>query len=69
MSYKQKFVYTDNHGQNIWNKVKKSNKAEQEQKILITASVQFLTAITEVLFSIHILFLIFSYFLRSYAVA
>ena len=65
MSYKQKFVYTDNHGQNLWNKVKKSNKAEQEQKTLITASVQFLTAVTKVLFSIHIFFLIFSYFLRS----
>ena len=45
-----KFFTTDNHGQNIWNKVKKSSKINEEQKTLITASVQFLIAITKVLF-------------------
>ena len=31
-------LYTYNHGHNIWNKVKKSSKIEQEQKSLMTAS-------------------------------
>ena len=35
--YKQIFVNTDNHGQNILNKVKKSSETGREQKTLITA--------------------------------
>ena len=35
---KQKFVYSDNSGQNTWNKVKKSSKIGQEQKPLISTS-------------------------------
>ena len=43
-------LYTYNHGHNIWNKVKKSSKIEQEQKSLMTASAKFLTAIAKILF-------------------
>ena len=48
--YKHKFGYTDNPGQNIWNKVKKSSKIEQYQKNLATASAYFLGAFTKSLF-------------------
>ena len=50
LSYKQKLVYTANHGQNIWNKVKKSIKTDEEQKIVIFASGYLLTPFTRVLF-------------------
>ena len=36
---------TCNPGQNVWNKLNKSNETEQEQKILITASAYILSAI------------------------
>ena len=34
----KKVFYTENQGQNVWNKVNKSNEIGQEQKTLITAS-------------------------------
>ena len=39
MSYKQKYVYTDNYGQISLNKVKKSSKIGEEQKSVRTTSV------------------------------
>ena len=38
------FVCSDNPGQNIWNKIGKSNKTGQDKNILISASAGFLTA-------------------------
>ena len=34
----EKFVYTDNYGQNIWNNVKTLSKTRQEKKTSIIAS-------------------------------
>ena len=53
--FRQRFIkkevqFANNTGQNIWNKVKKSSKIWQEQKTLITASVQILITIAIVLF-------------------
>ena len=43
-----KFVYSDNPGQNIWHKVKKSSKIEQDFKNLLSNFAWFLTAIAKV---------------------
>ena len=40
----QKFVYSDNTSQNIWNKIEKSSKTGQDKKILISTFACFLTA-------------------------
>ena len=34
----EKFVYTDNYGQNIWSNAKKLSKTRQEKKTSRTAS-------------------------------
>ena len=46
----QKFVWLDNPGQNIWNKIEKSSKTGQEKKSLISTFEGFLTAIAKVKF-------------------
>ena len=46
----QKFVWSDNPGQNIWNKIEKSSKIGQEKKSLISTFEGFLTAIAKVKF-------------------
>ena len=43
-SYEQKFVCSDNSGQNIWSKVRKSSKMEQDWKSLVPTFAYFLTA-------------------------
>ena len=44
----QNFVCSDNPGQNIWNKIEKSNKTGQEKKSFISTVACFLTAIPKV---------------------
>ena len=47
-SFDQRSVFSDNSGQNIWNKFEKSSKIEQKKQSLISAFACFLTAITKV---------------------
>ena len=47
-NHDKKVAWSDNPGQNIWNKIKKSNKIGQDKKSLISAFACFLTAITKV---------------------
>ena len=47
-SYSQKFVCSDNPGQNIWQKVKKSSKIGQDFKKLISTFACLLRAIAKV---------------------
>ena len=48
LNYGQKFVCSDNPGQNIWHKVKKSSKIGQDFKNLLSNFACFLTAIVKV---------------------
>ena len=47
-SYGQKFVCSDNPGQNIWHKVKKFSKIGQDFKNVLSKFAYFLTAIAKV---------------------
>ena len=47
-SYGQKFVCSDNPGQNIWHKVEKSSKAGQDLRSLLSTFACFLTPIVKV---------------------
>ena len=49
-SYDQKFVFSDNPGQNIWNKIEKSSKPGQDNKSLISTFAWFLAATAKVEF-------------------
>ena len=49
-SYNETFVSPDNPGQNIWNKIEKSSKTEQDKKSLISTFACFLTATGKVEF-------------------
>ena len=44
----QKLVCSDNHWENIWNKIKKSSKSGQNKASLISTFVCFLTASAKV---------------------
>ena len=48
LSYDQTCSYSDNLGQNIWNKWEKSSKTGQEKKSLVSIFACFLTAIAKV---------------------
>ena len=48
LNYDYKFVCSDNPGQNIWHKVKKSSKIGQDFKNLLSNFACFLTAIVKV---------------------
>ena len=48
LNYGQKLVRSDNAGQNIWHKVKKSSKIGQDFKNLLSNFACFLTAIVKV---------------------
>ena len=50
IKYEQKFVFSDNLEQNMWNKVKKSIKTGRGSKSLISTFASFLTVIAKVLF-------------------
>ena len=47
-NYGEKFVSSDNPGQNVWHKVKKSSKIGQDVKNFLSNSAHFLTVITKV---------------------
>ena len=48
LNYSQKFVCSENPGQNIWKKVKKSNNIRQDFKNLLSNFACFLTAIVKI---------------------
>ena len=50
-SYDQRFVWSDNPGQNISNKIEKSSKTGQDKKSLISTFAYFLTANAQVPFA------------------
>ena len=47
-NYSQKYVCSDNPGQNTWHKLKKSSKIGQDFKNLLSNFACFLTAIVKV---------------------
>ena len=47
-SQDQNFVWSDNPSKDIWNKINKSFKTQQDRKSLISTFASFLTAIAKV---------------------
>ena len=47
-NYGEKFASSDNPGQNVWHKVKKSSKIGQDVKKCLSNSAYFLTVIIKV---------------------